>query len=223
MAEASTETTEEALQTEGSTVSGEENKSDGQQNTADKLFSDNEGDKESKEVDKESEKVEDKSKDSDGDTDKVPESYSDFNFPEGMEIDSDDMEAFKQVAGDLELSQENAQKFTDYQVGIEQERKEQQKSDWVDTVDGWDKASQEDSEFGGEMFMENMSIASNAFKQFGNSALKDALVASGMGNHPEFIRLMIGVGKGMSEDQFNPGGSSAGKTDPAKVLFENQN
>lgn len=224
-----TPTTEEAQGTGGSTDGGEAEKPT-QQETADKLFSGGEEKKdgeqaeggEPKEGDEKDKDEDGKSKDSDGDKDKVPESYSDFNLPEGVVVDEAALGDFQGLAKELNLSQEKAQKVIDLYTKTQQGGLEKQKSDWQGVIDGWDKDSQADKEFGGDAFKGNMGIANKAFKQFGNDAFKDALVTSGMGNHPELIRFMIAVGKGMSEDKFNDGGSpTTGKT-AANILFKNQ-
>jgi hypothetical protein len=47
-------------------------------------------------------------------------------------------------------------------------------------------------------------------QQFGTPELKAALEQTGMGNHPELVRLFAKVGKAMGEDSLVAGGKSSG-------------
>ena len=158
-----------------------------------------------------------------GDQDKpqgAPEKYE-FKLPEGVQMDEAGIEAFSEVAKDLDLTQEAAQKMLD-KMGTamatrQAEALAQVKAEWVE-------GAKADKEFGGDKLTENLSVAKKALDQFGTPELRTLLNESGLGNHPEIIRAFYRAGKAISEDRFVPAGNGGptGTKDPAKSLYPNQ-
>ena len=115
------------------------------------------------------------------------------------ELDPEVLTAFGDVAKELNLPQEAAQKVLDKVAPVIQAKQakalEIAKADWVSN-------SQADEEFGGENLNDNLEIAKTALDAFGNDALKSLLVETGFGNHPEIIRFMYRAGKAISEDSY---------------------
>ena len=131
----------------------------------------------------------------------APENYE-FNAKVAdapQELDPEVLTAFGDVAKELNLSQEAAQKVLDKVAPVIQAKQakalEVAKADWVSN-------SQADEEFGGEKLNDNLEIAKTALDAFGNDALKSLLVETGFGNHPEIIRFMYRAGKAISEDSY---------------------
>lgn len=153
----------------------------------------------------------------------VPEVYSDFVLPEGMEVDAELLNDFKPLAKELGLTQEKAQKLVDLQSKYLQKMGDVQTKAWETTVDGWRQATEQDKEFGGAALKENVGKARVALDKFGTKELRDALDVTGVGNHPEFVRFMVRVGKAISEDTMRSGTTTSGPRDPAKTLFPNMN
>ena len=131
----------------------------------------------------------------------APETYE-FNTkvadaPE--ELDPEVITAFGEVAKELDLPQEAAQKVIDKVAPVMQAQQakmvEQVKIDWANDA----KA---DQEFGGENLNANLEVAKSSLKAFGTDALKSLLQESGLGNHPEVIRFMYRAGKAISEDAY---------------------
>ena len=73
-------------------------------------------------------------------------------------------------------------------------------------IEGWQKDSENDKEFGGEKFEENVATAKLAIEKYGTPELKQLLEDHGVGSHPEMIRFMWNAGKPLKEDV--PGGNS---------------
>ena len=148
----------------------------------------------------------------DGKTDKsdkpegAPENYEAFTAPEGVTISEDVSTAFGKVARDLNLSQGQAQGLVDFQTELLLKGAEAQQTAWDDTVKEWSDASAKDTEFGGEKFEENLGIAAKVLNAYGTKELLNTLDATGLGNHPELIRLMVKIGGDLSEGQLNFGG-----------------
>lgn len=134
----------------------------------------------------------------------APEKYE-FQAPEGQEFDSEVLGAYEDIARELDLSQEAAQKILDKVAPA----LAGQQSKHVEAVTSqWREASQSDTEFGGEKLSENLAVAKKALDSFGTAELRDLLEKSGLGNHPEMIRMLYRTGKAISEDSFVAGGNS---------------
>ena len=160
----------------------------------------------------------------------APENYE-FNSKVAdapQELDSEVLNAFGDVAKELDLPQEDAQKVLDKVAPVIQERQakmlEQVRADWA-------SESQSDEEFGGEALNENLNVAKQALDAFGTDAFKSLLQETGFGNHPEIIRFMYRAGKAISEDSYvgnsqgaNPRGSNIPKdfNGIANALYSNQ-
>ena len=144
------------------------------------------------------------------------------------ELDPEVLTAFGEVAKELDLPQEAAQKVLDKVAPVMQARQaavvEQVKLDWANE-------SQADKEFGGESLKDNLEIAKSSLNAFGTDALKSLLQESGLGNHPEVIRFMYRAGKAISEDSYvgnSQGANAQGSGVPqdfdgkANALYSNQ-
>jgi hypothetical protein len=151
----------------------------------------------------------------------APEKYE-FKTHEGFEFDSQVLEVFGNVAKELNLTQDSAQKVLDTMAPKLQERQNQQ----LQTIrNEWVQNTRADAEFGGEKLDANLSVARKALDAFGTKELRSLLNDSGLGDHPEVIRFMYRAGKAISEDRF-VAGSQGGKVaapqtfnDLANVLY----
>jgi len=143
-------------------------------------------------------------------------------------LDPDVLTAFGEVAKELDLPQEAAQKVLDKVAPVIQARQaEQVEKARVE----WAEDSKSDDEFGGETFDANLEVAKSALDAFGTSTFKQLLSESGLGNHPEVIRFMYRAGKAISEDSYvgnSQGASAKGNGIPkdfngiANALYSNQ-
>ena len=115
------------------------------------------------------------------------------------ELDPEVLTAFGDVAKELNLPQDAAQKVLDKVAPVIQARQakaiEQTKVEWANQ-------SKSDSEFGGESLTDNLDVAKASLDTFGTDALKSLLQETGLGNHPEVIRFMYRAGKAISEDSY---------------------
>jgi hypothetical protein len=154
----------------------------------------------------------------------APEKYGDFKLPEGVEVDKAMLEGFLPVAKELNLSQEQAQKLVDFQSQYVAHAAKAQQEAWDTMQADWVKAAKADKDIGGPAFNDSVGFAAKAIKQFGTAELKAALDATGVGNHPEFIRVFAKIGKAMSEDKFHVSNAEAPATPQslAQRLFPNQ-
>lgn len=135
----------------------------------------------------------------------VPEKYE-FSAPEGKQFDAAVLDAYSEVAREVGLSQDAAQKLlakmapalADTQTGALGKARQ----DWAD-------ASTTDKEFGGDKLSENLAIAKRGLDTFGSPELSKLLNESGLGNHPEIIRAFYRAGKAISDDKVVTGAPSA--------------
>ena len=156
----------------------------------------------------------------------APENYE-FAASEEYQADSQVLDVFKDAAKDLNLSNEAAQKLVDKMAPKIAQRQVEQ----IQAVQQeWAATAKADKEFGGEMLAENLSVAKKALDAFGTPELSALLNQSGLGNHPEVIRMMYRAGKAISADSYvGPSqGSGAAKSQPkdmagyASALYSNQ-
>lgn len=130
--------------------------------------------------------------------------YTDFEVPEGMEVDTAFLDASSGTLKELGLNQEQAQKIVDLYAGKVAEQTDMMNAQ----INEWQNEARSDKEYGGDAFDANIGLAGKALGEFGNDALTKVLDDTGMGNHPEIIRFMVNVGKTLAED--SPGLGNAG-------------
>lgn len=146
----------------------------------------------------------------------APERYE-FTAPEGSELDAAVTDAFAGVAKELNLTQEAAQKVVDKMAPLMAQRQAEQ----VQAVQKqWRDESTADKEFGGDKLTESLATARKAMDAFASPALKQTLEQTGLGNHPEVIRMFVKVGKAISEDGF-VNGANKPIVDDAKRFYPN--
>ena len=143
-------------------------------------------------------------------------------------LDPEVLTAFGEVAKELDLPQEAAQKVLDKVAPVIQAR---QAKEVEKARTEWAESSKSDDEFGGENLNANLEVAKTALNAFGTDPLKQLLSESGLGNHPEVIRFMYRAGKAISEDSYvgnSQGANAQGSKVPkdfngiANALYSNQ-
>lgn len=148
----------------------------------------------------------------------VPESYE-LKMPDGVQIDSAAAEEFTTIAKELKLNQADAQKLAD--IGAKMATRQIEAH--AKMVEAWTEQVKTDKEIGGDKLDENLGVARKAIDTFGSPELKELLNSTGLGNHPEVVKLAFKVGKAISEDRFVTGSPKGPEIDMAKKLFPNMN
>ncbi len=154
-----------------------------------------------------------KSKDDDdsGDDDKANEllTADDFEMPEGVEVDEGMMGEFLEIANNKELSgKDRDQALVSLYAKKQQDAMDAQYQSWDDTRNAWKTEAKSDKEIGGAAFDENMAHAQKALAHFGSKELQEFGEQFGWADHPEYLRMMVRVGKTLSED--NSAGNKGG-------------
>lgn len=141
--------------------------------------------------------------------------------PGGSKQDAKLINAFSEAAQEIGLSQEAAQKFLDKMAPILSEHLSEQARE---VQKGWHTSSAADKEFGGEKLKENLAIATKALDHLDSiprgektTPLRTLLQETGLGSHPELVRLLIRAGKAIRGDK--SGGKS--NADATSVLYDN--
>jgi len=131
----------------------------------------------------------------------APESYDFKSEAVGKDVKFDDgvLGAFTDVAKELNLTQDAAQKVIDKVAPTIVQRQIEQ----VQAIQNeWAATAIADKEYGGSNLQENLSVAKKALDAFGTPALQELLNQSKLGNHPEVIRFMYRAGKAISTDKY---------------------
>lgn len=149
----------------------------------------------------------------------APEKYE-FKAPEGTQFNEQVLTAYSEVAKELNLPQEAAQKVLDKVAPVIAASQ----LEAIKTVQNeWIASTKADKEFGGEKIDANIAVAKKALDTFGTPALVKLLNETGLGNHPEMIRAFYRAGKAISEDKHVSGSAApGGRKDAASVLYPNQ-
>jgi hypothetical protein len=152
----------------------------------------------------------------------APESYS-FVAPEGQEFDSGIISVYSDVAKSLDLPQDKAQEMLEKMspaiAARQAEKLEAVKAEWLESA-------KSDKEYGGDKLAENMSFVAKARDDLATPELRDLLDKTGLGNHPEMVRLFYRYGKAVSEDTYKPGrnnGPSGSPQSLAQRMYPNMN
>jgi hypothetical protein len=151
----------------------------------------------------------------------APEKYE-FKPPEGSQLEGKPLAQFEEVARELNMTNEAAQKVIDKVAPALAERQAELVKE-ANTA--WLQAAQTDKEFGGDKLTENIGVAKQALEAYGSPALKELLDKTGLGNHPEIIRAFYRAGKNIQPDnKVVTGGEppSKGQKDHAAKLYPNQ-
>lgn len=146
----------------------------------------------------------------------APQRYE-LTAPKGHSTSAGVLGAFSTAAFEAGLNQEIAQKLLGKVVPdlaamqakqIETERAE------------WSKATKLDKEIGGDKLDENLAATKKVLNAFASAPLQQLLEETGLGSHPEFLRMLFKISKGVSEDKIVQGnGSQTEETSLAKRLF----
>lgn len=137
----------------------------------------------------------------------APEGDYEFKAPEGAELDPGVMKDFGDIAKELNLSQEAAQKI------VERMSPSMSKS-MAERISAlrvqWEKASRNDPEFGGQNFEANLKGINRAYREFTTPELRSLLQESGLNSHPEMLRLFNRLANATGESRFVRGGADRG-------------
>ncbi|MBA6090034.1 hypothetical protein H4C81_14190 [Pseudomonas monteilii] len=151
----------------------------------------------------------------------VPEAYAFANLPEGYSISEEQLAAFSPVLKELGLTQEQADKLVAFDAQrslAAQEASQQQAMEFRNRQVGeWETALRGDAEFGGANFDANVAVAKQFLTDFGSPELSAFLAESGLGSHPEVVRMFHKAGKELGEGKLHRTTTEVPKTEMSIV------
>jgi len=151
----------------------------------------------------------------------APEEYEAFSIPEGRDLNEEILGGFKDLAREMNLSQEDAQKFVDLGLQLTdgdpvEAVTKMQEEQWTEAREKWVEDLQKDPDFGGDNFEANVQSAQRTLRDYGSEELTEYLENTGLGDFPPLVRMFTEIGKALGESK-SIGGDGA---NPPKSMAE---
>jgi len=137
--------------------------------------------------------------------------------PENMPVNEDVLAEYKDIANELGLSQEGAQKLMDLAVKNAQNQYDQHhevQKQWVDNI-------KSDKEFGGNNLQTTVKSARGVIDKYGDPEVLALLDTTGLGNNPGVIKMFARIGKKVAEDSLVDGSPGGSKKSLAETMYPN--
>lgn len=143
-----------------------------------------------------------------------------LKLPENALIDAASVEGIASFAKERGLSQEQAQALLERENATavnQQTMLKEQSQQWVKEVLA-------DKEIGGANAKQNVALAHRVIERFASPILVQQLRDTGLGNHPELLRVFVNIGKLMSDDQLVMGsGAPKVERSTAEIFYPDMN
>ena len=151
----------------------------------------------------------------------VPEAYTFANLPDGYSISDQQASDFSAFLKENGVSQDLADKLVAFDAKrslADQEASQQQAIEFRNKQVGeWETALRSDAEFGGANFDANVAVAQQFLTDFGSPELSAFLAESGLGSHPEVVRMFHKAGKELGEGKLHRTTTEVPKTEMSIV------
>lgn len=144
----------------------------------------------------------------------APEKYE-FDLGEGVAFDEAAFEAIEPILRDMDLSQDAANKiiggYAEKVLPVLQQRAETQAAEaGQQLIADWAKETLADKEVGGARLDESKAMAARTISHFlpqdtEGQQFRTFLNESGLGNHPQMMRMMSRIGRELGEAKVDPG------------------
>lgn len=141
----------------------------------------------------------------------------DFKFADGMTVSDELKGEFTAWAKEHKLDQKAAGESATLASKVLEQAAEKHIGEVQALYTKWSDDSKNDTEFGGEKFGENVNVANAALEKFGTPALTEMLKQSGLGVHPEMVRVFYRIGKLISQDSVAGAIASAASADKTQA------
>lgn len=142
----------------------------------------------------------------------APETYAEFQLPDGMQVDTQAVERFTPLFKELDLSQEKAQKLVSAFADMRQEEQGQSLKFWEEQVDSM---KQETQEYFKAETVEKVALAGKAIDKALSkeraAELRQFFNDTGLGNKAHLTELLAFYGKMVSPDPFVENGGKSGE------------
>lgn len=156
----------------------------------------------------------------------VPDKYE-LTVPDGFEgIDTDVLNEATPVLKELNLTNEQADKLTPIAAQLVKKTMERAESAItnraIENRKQWAEAFDKDPEIGGANKQATIDFAAKAFDHYGikkGEGVRQLLEESGLGNHPDLIRFVAGVGRDLAEGTHDRGAAVTAPKAPEQTLY----
>ena len=136
----------------------------------------------------------------------TPDGYN-FEVPEGLQVDKDIQDWYKQKAHELGLNETQAKSMYEDFAKMEAEKVNQAAE--LQAIEMEKQAEQLKKDFG-PAFDERVELANRALKEFGGDEAIQQLAEMGLSNNPTVVKMLANAGMMLAEGKFTEG-SSTGK------------
>lgn len=136
-----------------------------------------------------------------------PASYDDLKLPDESQAPQGLLDGFKQLAQELGLPPQAAQRLVDWEFAQAQAFGRTQQAKHQELLQGWADASKE---MLGARYEQDLALAVRAADQFGGEPLRRLLQETGLGNHPVIVNTFCQIGRATAEDSSLGGKEASG-------------
>ncbi len=147
-----------------------------------------------------------------------PDDYV-FQFSPETVVDTMLIDEFRRFAFEQKMSLENARLMAQFYEKYVLGQSKKQSQEQEELLKSMQKACEEDSEFGGMGFHDNMRYARAAVLRFDDGSLAKILNDTGFGSHPEVVRFMYRVGKALAEKEMPKAKESPEERSAAELFY----
>lgn len=140
----------------------------------------------------------------------APESYGNFELPDGVPVDEAGLAEFQEWAKSMNLSQKGAQKVVEFELQRQARAAENAVAEYTAQQQEWVKQLQSDKEIGGPDYAKKQAIARQFVKKYGDDEFRTRYGAwdsennpngTGLGNDPVLVRMFYRAAMDLVEDE----------------------
>ncbi len=132
----------------------------------------------------------------------------DFKMPEGVTANQEAIDSLTPIMQRLGISQEDAQEIVSVQANIAAQANKAHQEAQVKTRESWIKNITADPELGGDKLEQTIQVANEGLNRVPFPGVKALLQQTGLGDHPDMIRLFHWVEGKLGDDTFVAGNQS---------------
>jgi hypothetical protein len=142
----------------------------------------------------------------------------DLKAPENSGLDEKHVKEVVDMAKSLNLNAEQAKGLLERDAKIVADQQKLQEQNIKEFRSSLYEQTQADKEIGGSNFDRSVADCKRVVDRFGSPEFRKALNESGLGNHPEVVRVFARIGRTMAEDGIGP--KSQAKPEGPKTFAE---
>lgn len=144
-----------------------------------------------------------------------PADALDFKLPEGFQADEAILGKFRGLAKDMGLDGAKAQALIDLYAEAGTALSQKMDAAHTQQVQAWGEAISKDKDLGGDNLASTRKLADAALSRFATPELRTLLNETGLGNHPDLVRVFRDIGRALSDDTVTRGSPGSGVSSPA--------